>query len=41
MSAKRIKKIEKLPDQELMDVQTTSHTFVANGLVSHNSNFLD
>lgn len=41
MSAKRIVKIERLPEQELMDITTSSHTFVANGLVSHNCNVYD
>ncbi len=41
MSAKRIVKIERLPEQELMDIQTTSHTFVADGLISHNCNMFD
>lgn len=41
MTAKRIAKIERLPEQELVDIQTTSHTFVANRMVSHNCNMYD
>jgi len=34
-------KIEALPRQELVDIQTTSHTFIANGLFSHNCQMYD
>lgn len=34
---KTIVKIERLPEQELVDIQTTTGTFMAEGLVSHNS----
>lgn len=34
---KRITEIEELPEQELIDIQTSTSTFIAEGLVSHNS----
>jgi hypothetical protein len=33
--------VEELPEQELIDIQTTTGTFVANGLISHNCNMYD
>lgn len=36
-SAKTIVSIEELPEQELVDIETTTGTFIAEGLVSHNS----
>jgi hypothetical protein len=33
--------IDELPEQELIDIETGTRTFVANGLVSHNSQFYD
>lgn len=33
---KTIVAIEELPEQELVDIETTTHTFIANGLFSHN-----
>lgn len=33
--------IEELPEQQLIDIQTSTNTFVANGLVSHNCNMFD
>jgi hypothetical protein len=36
---KTIVSIEKLPEQELVDIETTTHTFIAEGLVSHNSDW--
>ena len=36
-SAKTIVSIEELPEQELVDIETTTGTFLAEGLVSHNS----
>jgi hypothetical protein len=33
---KAIVSIEELPAQELVDIETTAHTFIANGLFSHN-----
>lgn len=33
--------IEELPEQDLIDIQTSTGTFIANGLVSHNCNFYD
>jgi len=36
---KTIVKIEELPEQELVDIETTTGTFIAEGLVSHNSHF--
>lgn len=33
--------IEELPEQELIDIQTSTKTFIANGLVSHNCMFYD
>jgi hypothetical protein len=33
--------VEELPEQELVDIQTSTGTFVANGLVSHNCNMFD
>lgn len=40
-SYKTITSIEELPEQELIDIQTSSGTFIANGLISHNSLFFD
>lgn len=40
-SAKIIVLIERLPEQDLVDIQTTTHTFLANGLVSHNCQMYD
>jgi hypothetical protein len=37
--AKRIVVIEELPEQELIDIQTSTSTFIAEGLVSHNSDW--
>lgn len=34
---KRIVAIEELPEQELIDIETSTGTFIAEGLVSHNS----
>jgi hypothetical protein len=34
---KRITEIEELPEQELIDIQTSTATFIAEGLISHNS----
>lgn len=36
-----IVKIEELPEQLLVDIQTSTKTFLANGLVSHNCNMFD
>lgn len=36
---KRIAQIEELPEQDLVDIETTTGTFIAEGLVSHNSHF--
>lgn len=36
---KTITKIEELPERELVDLTTTTHTFIADGLVSHNSDW--
>jgi len=36
-SAKTIATIEQLPEQELIDIETSTGTFVAEGLISHNS----
>jgi hypothetical protein len=36
---KTIVSIEELPEQELVDIETTTHTFIAEGLVSHNSDW--
>jgi hypothetical protein len=33
--------IEQLPEQELIDIETTTRTFIANGFVSHNSMAFD
>lgn len=33
---KTIVAVEELPEQELVDIETTTHTFIANGLFSHN-----
>lgn len=33
--------VEELPEQDLVDLQTSTGTFVANGLISHNSLFFD
>lgn len=33
--------IEELPEQELVDLQTSTRTFIANGMVSHNSMYFD
>lgn len=33
---KQIAKIEELPEQEVVDITTSSHTFMANGLITHN-----
>lgn len=33
--------IEKLPAQRMLDIQTSTQTFIANGFVSHNSSFFD
>jgi hypothetical protein len=38
---KTIVEIEYLPEQELIDIETTTHTFIANGLISHNCQFYD
>jgi len=38
-SFKTITKIEELPERELVDLTTTTHTFIAEGLVSHNSDW--
>jgi intein/homing endonuclease len=38
---KTIVSIEHLPEQDLVDIQTTTRTFIANGLVSHNCQFYD
>lgn len=36
-SYRRIASIEKLPEQRLIDIETSERTFIAEGLVSHNS----
>jgi hypothetical protein len=36
---KTIVSIEQLPEQELVDIETTTHTFIAEGLISHNSDW--
>ena len=36
-----VESVEELPEQELVDIQTTTATFIANGLVSHNCNIFD
>lgn len=33
---KTIVRVEELPEQDLVDIETTTHTFIANGLFSHN-----
>lgn len=38
---KTIVSIQELPEQELVDIETTTRTFIANGLVSHNCIFFD
>jgi hypothetical protein len=38
-SAKTIATIEQLPEQELIDIETSTGTFVAEGLISHNSHW--
>lgn len=40
-AAKMIVAIESLPEQELVDIQTSTRTFLAEGLVSHNCLFFD
>lgn len=37
--SKTITSIEALPEQELVDIETTTHTFIAEGLISHNSDW--
>lgn len=37
----KIVSIEKLPDQEMIDMQTSTGTFIAEGFVSHNTTFID
>ena len=36
-----IESVEVLPEQQLIDIQTTTGTFIANGLISHNCNIFD
>ena len=36
----KIVKIEKLPEQELIDIETCTGTFIAEGMVSHNSTYI-
>lgn len=38
-SVKTIESIEWLPEQELVDIETTTGTFIAEGLISHNTSF--
>lgn len=38
---KVIVSIEELPEQDLIDIETTTGTFVANGFISHNCQFYD
>lgn len=38
---KTVVSVEELPEQDLVDIQTSTGTFVANGLVSHNCNMFD
>lgn len=40
-SYKTIVSIEELPEQELVDIETSTRTFVANGLISHNCQAYD
>lgn len=38
---KTIVSIEELPEQDLIDIETTTHTFIANGFISHNCQAYD
>lgn len=38
---KTVVSVEHLPEQELVDIETEAHTFIANGLFSHNCQFYD
>jgi hypothetical protein len=40
-SYKTIISIEELPEQELVDIETSTRTFIANGLISHNCQAYD
>ena len=41
VGVKIIASIEPLPERDLIDIETGTHTFIANGLVSHNCQFYD
>jgi hypothetical protein len=38
---KYIESIESLPEQDLIDIETTTHTFIAEGFISHNCQLYD